>query len=161
MQQKIFYFMFWSKMLSSFPSHCTKIPVLPHSPSQRAGEWGFPGSSAISLLFCSLLFICSTLQGWSPMKIPDWVILGVIKGHETTEMFCSLLRFSVLLCLEMLPIGHGTNWWIPLQMDCFPFCHNLHFYFYCNEKPPVPSPSSTECRWMALTPGLSAWHGSP
>lgn len=43
MQQKRFYFMFWSKMLSSFPSHCTKISVLPQSPSLREqGRWGTP-----------------------------------------------------------------------------------------------------------------------
>lgn len=67
MQQKRFYFMFWSKMLLSFPSHCTKTLVLLHSPCLRE-QGRFPGSSGIRLLYCSLLLICSTLQGWSPIK---------------------------------------------------------------------------------------------
>lgn len=82
---------------------CHRAPL---SESRAGGE-----------LLCSLLFICSTLQGWSPTKTL-WHADSGSKDHQTIEMFCSLTRCFVLLCSEMPSEGNRTNWWIPLQMDC-------------------------------------------
>lgn len=45
-------------------------------------------------------------------------------------------------------------------MDGFPFCHNLNFYFYCNEKTSSSFSFQSWMQMVALTPGLNAWHGS-
>lgn len=118
---------------------------------------GFPGSSGIRVLSCSLLFVCSTWQGCSPMEHSDKLTLGAITDPWTTEMFCSLMRASVFG--DAAP--RKLNWSVDTPADgLLSLLSSFTFLLFCNAKPPAPSPSSTECRWMALTPALSAWHGS-
>lgn len=112
----------WSKMLSSFPSHCTKISALPHSPC--LGDFlALLASGSCPALCFSCVPLGRAAAPWNTLTSWLW------EQSQTPErQKCSVLLWEPL-CLETLPLGNWTDQWIPLQMDCSPFCHHSHSCF--------------------------------
>lgn len=136
--------------MSSFPSHMQRD----FCAAERLGDWHTDPSSEskqggefLGLLTSSLLLLASFFVQLCRFLVP-WtysymLTLVVIKDHETKEMFCSLTRCFVLLCLEIVPTLTQKKL-INISPDrLLSLLSYLNPYFSCNEKSSVP-PSSND-----------------